>query len=563
MDPGDLERARRAIPNIEDAEPEDVEGLRRMAGEKETPPAPAPEPEARAAGPEAPRAEPKLPMADNAPRKFVVIREATPRLGEQKFGKALTPWQPVKGKGGAVRAVYEDTPELRATLDREGKLLVKEDQGWAKKYGDAASRPARAEPAPPPPLYSREEFAADLRDPKVWGLSDEEARTIEAITDARANMWSKRTGRDPVEWYTETLASVAEGQPLFQRQAAQGAKGGVSFLDDGRAILHAFEGADISTVAHELGHVFRRELSGEDLQTASKWATGAIDGVWDEVAEEKWARAFERYLAEGEAPSAELMPVFERFKEWLLEIYRAITGSDIDVELTDEVRGTMDRLLAEAPEARPNDFRGWELEQIRNARAEDAARELRRVAEEHPLSLEDARRIYGTDDWLEVQALVERQAQQHTLLSTPRDIRAQIKTHAKLSEPKYVERFGKTEKVTRERILSDEAARMRYWELQGVSPPPKLGKKGSPGYAERLEQLNEAKRQAEAFRKEQKAFADWYYSLAEGAGQRASGQSVNMPAPEWLARKQLEQLGQLQQAEQARLYQRAQQLGMF
>ena len=47
---------------------------------------------------------------------------------------------------------------------------------------------------------------------------------------------------------------------------------------------------------------------------------------------------------EGKAPSVDLQPAFQRFKAWLLRIYREVRN--LNVELTDEVRGVLDRLLA-------------------------------------------------------------------------------------------------------------------------------------------------------------------------------------------------------------------------
>jgi hypothetical protein len=141
----------------------------------------------------------------------------------------------------------------------------------------------------------------------------------------------------------EMRQSVLEGQPLFQ-----GPKGAVEFLEDGRAIIHAMEAPDVSTLAHEIGHIFRRDLEGADLRITEEWA-GVQNGVWEAAHEEKFARGFERYLAEGIAPTTGLQAVFENFKRWLLRVYTAITGSQIDVKITPELRGVFDRLLSEAP----------------------------------------------------------------------------------------------------------------------------------------------------------------------------------------------------------------------
>ena len=132
---------------------------------------------------------------------------------------------------------------------------------------------------------------------------------------------------------------------LFQKQfgPAEEIKASVTFTDT-KTIIRAFETADVSSLVHELGHVFRRDLGAEDLKIAEDWA-GVVDGKWTVEAEEKFARGWENYLATGKAPTAELQPVFEKFKKWLTEIYKGIKGSSIDVEITPEIQGVFDRLL--------------------------------------------------------------------------------------------------------------------------------------------------------------------------------------------------------------------------
>lgn len=135
---------------------------------------------------------------------------------------------------------------------------------------------------------------------------------------------------------------------LEQQNAAlgeQGAKGSVEFLADGRAIIRALERPDISTAVHELGHVFRRDLEGQALAQVERWA-GVKDSEWTTQAEEKFARAFERYLRTGKAPSSALKSVFEQFREWLTAIYQRIAGSPIDERLSPELRQAFDELLA-------------------------------------------------------------------------------------------------------------------------------------------------------------------------------------------------------------------------
>jgi hypothetical protein len=59
---------------------------------------------------------------------------------------------------------------------------------------------------------------------------------------------------------------------------------------------------------------------------------------------EQFARGFEAYLFEGNAPSAELNGIFARFRRWLMAIYRQVRA--LNVELSPEIRGVFDRMLA-------------------------------------------------------------------------------------------------------------------------------------------------------------------------------------------------------------------------
>lgn len=114
------------------------------------------------------------------------------------------------------------------------------------------------------------------------------------------------------------------------------------------------ENADLSTFLHETGHSWLEELKTDagrsdapeqlksDWKAIQKWL-----GAGEEVSRdqhEQFARGIESYLMEGKAPSAELSGVFSRFKMWLTQIYRSL--SRLNVNLTDDVRGVMDRLIA-------------------------------------------------------------------------------------------------------------------------------------------------------------------------------------------------------------------------
>ena len=180
-----------------------------------------------------------------------------------------------------------------------------------------------------------------------------------------ANMF-KSYGKEKVG--TTELGAALKGFPTFTKdrkfstpfvpvtkktpgtyQLFQGEKGAVEFTEDNKTIISAFESADVSTMAHELGHVFRRDLDETDLKTVADWA-GQEDPAaqWSVESEEKFARGFESYLATGKAPTSKLQSVFERFKQWLSEIYRTLKGSSIDVSITPEIQDVFDRLISPA-----------------------------------------------------------------------------------------------------------------------------------------------------------------------------------------------------------------------
>ena len=154
----------------------------------------------------------------------------------------------------------------------------------------------------------------------------------------------------------------------FQNEGGR-IKGAIDFQNDNKASVYIFDGADISTLAHEItGHLGRRVLEklseqdenfAKDYQAAMDWA-GVFNGEWSVAADEKFARGFEKYLRDGKAPTAALKNVFEKLRSWLINIYRKIKGSSIDIELTPEITAVFDNLLRPQKEAKVEQLRGFD-----------------------------------------------------------------------------------------------------------------------------------------------------------------------------------------------------------
>ena len=147
------------------------------------------------------------------------------------------------------------------------------------------------------------------------------------------------------------------------RQSARGA-----FSPETNTIT-LLKNADLSTFLHELGHFFLEVQTGiaaqpdappqvrADMDAVLKWF--GVENLPEVSALERWqgmtldekrpyheqfARGFEAYLFEGQAPSLELRSMFQRFRAWLTRVYASLQS--LNVTLTDEVRSVMDRMLA-------------------------------------------------------------------------------------------------------------------------------------------------------------------------------------------------------------------------
>lgn len=166
---------------------------------------------------------------------------------------------------------------------------------------------------------------------------------------------------------------------LFQ-SANEGNRGSIRWNNDGAAIVELFSAADASTFVHEsIGHYFANVLAKEavlpganeqivkDFETMLDYA-GTTRERWEYLnskprpaltkdedkelvkMQETWATAAEQYILEGKAPNRELQPVFNRFKKWLLNVYKTIESfvknNQYAVPITDEVRQVFDRMLA-------------------------------------------------------------------------------------------------------------------------------------------------------------------------------------------------------------------------
>lgn len=176
-------------------------------------------------------------------------------------------------------------------------------------------------------------------------------------------------GRNKDYEISESMYRAPNGRKY--NQANGGTRGSITFStgqDDSTIVLS--KNADFSTFVHELGHHFlemnmQLALSPdapaqvrEDMETVMKWASPETTdlGEWDFFTDaektevhEKFAETFEQYVFTGKAPSAALKQVFNRFRQFMIAVYRNIEkfmGINDRAELNADITGVMDRMLA-------------------------------------------------------------------------------------------------------------------------------------------------------------------------------------------------------------------------
>ena len=180
----------------------------------------------------------------------------------------------------------------------------------------------------------------------------------------------------------------------------QNIKGSVAFGSNGERIVNLLQGADQSTFMHEMAHIFYADLKElaqderateqikKDWAVINEWTSWnadqlkefegtatynefakrnaeileaqekgyvirdgqriALNKLLSEWAQERFARGFEVYLETGKAPSKPLQSAFSKFKQWLIRVYKAVTGAG--AKPSKDVKEVMDRMIASQDE---------------------------------------------------------------------------------------------------------------------------------------------------------------------------------------------------------------------
>lgn len=266
--------------------------------------------------------------------------------------------------------------------------------------------PAEAAPAPQPVPVAMEgqpavppvplNIAADVtrRFTEAGRPADEAAglgTLLEHYYDSRAGRFTD--GTSAADLYRKEGPSVRGAA----RGGRAGAAAGKTLLRDGHAVITLFEKADASTALHEIGHQWLDDLVRDaahpaataetvaDAKAVRDWLQGgeapkpmiksrygnvrpatdaeianspnriihpaegraAQEGITTRQ-HEQFARAFERYMYEGRAPTQSLRSVFAKFAGWLRQVYQDMRG--LGKPISADIRDVFDRFLTREPD---------------------------------------------------------------------------------------------------------------------------------------------------------------------------------------------------------------------
>lgn len=202
-----------------------------------------------------------------------------------------------------------------------------------------------------------------------------DAQTVKAIEAIEARLAGYTQERDAIVKQILQQGGNIQERLFDQPKGDKGQRGSFRMMPDRKVVISLFSSRDLSTFLHESGHLFL-EIYGDihDTLANQKERTADQQAIVDDYQRllkylgvdhrdqitvekhEKFARSYEKYLSEGKAPSANLRGAFAKFRSWLTFTYRnakkwSSMGDTemaiaLDVNLTDEMRGVFDRMIA-------------------------------------------------------------------------------------------------------------------------------------------------------------------------------------------------------------------------
>lgn len=343
-------------------------------------------------------------------KKFSSVPEVA-----QQMPEALATGGTIKVPIGKVKAMVQEDESVLELMSVGGSLSMEEvkdvkgavelqaTQAAGKAFRDELSEVGRI-------------VGNGIRALKV---PKEEARNLQALIQTQVGAIARQVGMSPKALWEKYGAKFVMGN------GENGVNG--EYFPSLRTVAR-WNGADRSTLLHETGHLFldmRTQIAADVMQNKdmpddmkayvqSVNDTLAWLGVKDvqtwaamkpedqRAAHEKFARTFEAYMLEGEAPSQKLTLAFREYGRWLQDIYTVaenVPGS----ALNDDVKAMFDAMFVAK-------------EDVMESMARQAAQPLFTAQDESGLS---------TEEWIAYQEAQQAVGAQAEAELTARNIRLQ------------------------------------------------------------------------------------------------------------------------------------------
>lgn len=252
-----------------------------------------------------------------------------------------------------TKAIIENRPFLKETAERIAKErgLEIDDQGFITLYHGTRSS-------------KKIESSGVLNSGSFFSDNEKTAQQYANAAQQKGKPVVMKVKVDPQAlfpgeyWTTNEHLYLENGKWQVKDTLNQGTDplGAIIFGKEGGFDMRLLKDMNYSTFIHETGHAFlelvrrasTQENVPEDIKDMSANVLKWLDiKSWDQLERkhhEQFAQGFEKYLFEGKAPSEGLRAAFNRFKVWLTSVYKTLQG--LKVELSDDIRNVMDRILA-------------------------------------------------------------------------------------------------------------------------------------------------------------------------------------------------------------------------
>ena len=239
-------------------------------------------------------------------------------------------------------AILKDIMDVSSAV-KNGKIIAITDQdqpGWVSTSEIASARDAIRKAIP--------HMEGDAR---VYEYRNNHGDTFRIIADKEGfRMHSDRAAGEGIESmsydYTpqndqaRRLTQKITEPEISENQINAMVEFGFSADGEMKSVIRMFQSADVSSLPHELFHVFERTFSDSERKAFDE-AFAGIESVTKRS--EAGAEGFVKWLSDGEAPTPELANVFNKFRTWLRDLWETLMSFGIktkegEFKLTDDHR---------------------------------------------------------------------------------------------------------------------------------------------------------------------------------------------------------------------------------